>query len=53
VSIPAGSFLGAYTPADLPTTGTRATAVISTGGNALAVIVNEVGAGMFMSYDGQ
>ena len=53
VSIPAGSFLGAYTPADLTTPGARATAVISTSGNALAVIVNEVGAGTFMSYDGQ
>jgi hypothetical protein len=53
VSIPAGSFIGAFTPADLPTAGTRATAVVSTSGNALAVIVNEVGTGMFMSYDAQ
>jgi hypothetical protein len=53
VSIPAGSFFGAYTPADLTTAGTRATAVISTAGNALAVIVNEVGTGQFMSYDAQ
>jgi streptogramin lyase len=53
VTIPAGSFLGAYTPTDLPTAGTRATAVVSTGSNALAVIVNEVGPGMFMSYDAQ
>jgi hypothetical protein len=27
--------------------------IVSTTGNALAVIVNEVGTGMFMSYDGQ
>jgi hypothetical protein len=54
VSIPAGSFLGAYTPADLATPGTRATAIVSTSGaNALAVVVNEVGPGMFMSYDAQ
>jgi hypothetical protein len=52
VSIPAGSFFGAYTPADLAA-GTRATAVVSTTGNALAVIVNEVGPGVFMSYDAQ
>jgi streptogramin lyase len=53
VNIAPGSFLGEYTPADLTTAGTRATAVISTSANALAVIVNEVGAGEFMSYDAQ
>jgi hypothetical protein len=53
VNIAAGSFLGAYTPADLTTAGTRATAVITTTGSRLAVIVNEVGSGMFMSYDAQ
>jgi hypothetical protein len=53
VDIAPGSFLGEYTPADLTTAGTRATAVISTSGNALAVIVNEVGTGQFMSYDAQ
>jgi hypothetical protein len=53
VTIAPGSFLGAYTPADLTTAGTRATAVITTSSNVLAVIVNEVGTGTFMSYDGQ
>jgi len=53
VDIAAGSFLGEYTPADLPTPGTRATALLSTSSSGLAVIVNEVGTGIFMSYDGQ
>jgi RHS repeat-associated protein len=52
VTIPAGSFLGDYTPNDLTTPGTRATAVVrTTDGNVLAVIANEVGTGAFMSYD--
>lgn len=53
LNIAAGSFLGEYTPADLTTAGTRATAVLSTTSDALAVIVNEGGTGRFMSYDAQ
>jgi hypothetical protein len=48
-----GSFLGVYTPDDLPTPGTRATAVIRADSALLAVIGNEVGPGVFMSYNAQ
>ena len=48
-----GSFLGVYTPDDLPTPGTRATAVIRADAPSLAVIGNEVGPGVFMSYNAQ
>ena len=47
------AFLGEYTPNDLPA-GTRATATVGSAPTSpIAVIVNEVNASSFMSYDGQ
>jgi streptogramin lyase len=51
--IPPGSFVGVYTPDDLSMPGTRATAVIRADSASLAVIGNEVGPGVFMSYNAQ
>ena len=53
LSLPAHAYLGRYTPADLTTAGTRATAWLSSTTAGLAAICNEQGAASLMSFNGQ
>lgn len=53
LSLPAHAYLGRYTPADLTTPGTRATAWLSSTTLGLAAICNEQGAASLMSFNGQ
>src|SRR5450759_729190 len=53
LSLPAHAYLGRYTPADLTTPGTRATAWLFSTTLGLAAICNEQGAAALMSYNGQ
>lgn len=53
ITLAAHAYLGRYTPSDLPMTGTRATAFLSSMTAGLAGIANEAGTGTLMSYNGQ
>jgi hypothetical protein len=53
LSLPAHAYLGRYTPTDLPTAGTRASAWLFSTTLGLAAICNEQGAASLMSYNGQ
>ena len=53
LSLPAHGYMGRYTPSDLTTPGTRATAWFFSSTPGLAGIANEAGAGTLMSFNGQ